>query len=245
MGQAGQSARREYERRRHADLQRRRQHYKWKLACVVTAPLLVYAVARAAFLEPFDRNASFLAGLLAVVVATKLASNLWGRKATTDAWRKGADGEELTARTLARLPVPYVSLHDLRIPGSRANIDHLVIGPSGVFTVETKHYAGDVEVKCGRAQRGGRSMSSVVEQAAGQAKVASGILGCVVRPIVCIQGGRVTGPLFSRPVVGKVRFCSDRHLNNVITSACGALSNEAVMGIVDLANRGFGVDDLT
>jgi hypothetical protein len=241
MGLAGQSARREYERRRHGDLQKRRLHYKWKLASIFIAPLLVFAVARAAFLEPFDGNASFLAGLLAFVVATKLASDLWGRKATTDAWRKGADGEELTARTLARLPAAYFSLHDLRIPGSRANIDHLVIGPSGVFTVETKHYTGDLEVRSGRAQRGGRSMSSVVDQAAGQAKVASDILGCAVRPIVCIQGGQVTGPLFSRPVVGKVRFCSDRHLNKVITSTKGALSNDAVIRFVDLANRGFGV----
>ncbi len=41
--------------------------------------------------------------------------------------------------------------HDRRWPGStRANVDHLVIGPPGVMVVDTKHGAGPVEVRNGR-----------------------------------------------------------------------------------------------
>ena len=36
-------------------------------------------------------------------------------------------------------------LHDRLIPGSSANIDHLAIGPAGVFVIDTKRYAGQVE----------------------------------------------------------------------------------------------------
>ena len=36
-------------------------------------------------------------------------------------------------------------LHDRRIPGTRANIDHLVISQAGVFVIDTKHYKGKVE----------------------------------------------------------------------------------------------------
>ena len=36
-------------------------------------------------------------------------------------------------------------LHDRRIPGSRANIDHLVISPAGVFVIDAKNYKGRVE----------------------------------------------------------------------------------------------------
>jgi hypothetical protein len=36
-------------------------------------------------------------------------------------------------------------LHDRRIPGSRANIDHLVVSQAGVFVIDTKHYKGRVE----------------------------------------------------------------------------------------------------
>jgi len=36
-------------------------------------------------------------------------------------------------------------LHDRRIPGSKANIDHIVISPAGVFVVDPKNYRGKVE----------------------------------------------------------------------------------------------------
>ena len=46
------------------------------------------------------------------------------------AWRRGAAGERRTARLLHPLQRHgWVVLHDLAVPGSRANIDHLVIGP--------------------------------------------------------------------------------------------------------------------
>jgi hypothetical protein len=38
-------------------------------------------------------------------------------------------------------------LHDCLIPGSRANIDHIAVGPTGIFTIETKNYAGTVRVR--------------------------------------------------------------------------------------------------
>ncbi len=36
-------------------------------------------------------------------------------------------------------------LHDRRIPGSKANIDHIVVGPAGVFAIDTKRYTGKIE----------------------------------------------------------------------------------------------------
>jgi Nuclease-related domain len=36
-------------------------------------------------------------------------------------------------------------LHDRRVPGTRANIDHLLISSSGVFVVDAKRYGGRVE----------------------------------------------------------------------------------------------------
>jgi len=38
-----------------------------------------------------------------------------------------------------------VVLHDRSIPGSRANIDHIAIVPSGVWIIDTKRYHGRVE----------------------------------------------------------------------------------------------------
>jgi hypothetical protein len=37
-------------------------------------------------------------------------------------------------------------LHDLAVPGSRANIDHMVIGPGGVFVIDSKQYRGRLQL---------------------------------------------------------------------------------------------------
>jgi len=64
------------------------------------------------------------------------------------AWAQGASGEEYVAERLAK----YLNdgarvLHDRRIIGSRTNIDHIVIAPSGVWVVDSKRgYRGNVAV---------------------------------------------------------------------------------------------------
>lgn len=61
---------------------------------------------------------------------------------STKAWERGAVGEELMARRLADLPDTFRVLHDRRIPGTRANIDHIAIGPSGIGVIDAKRYKG-------------------------------------------------------------------------------------------------------
>ncbi len=62
---------------------------------------------------------------------------------STTAWERGAVGEEKLARSLDGLVERGVRvLHDRRIPGSRANIDHMVVAPAGVFVVDAKRYKG-------------------------------------------------------------------------------------------------------
>lgn len=62
---------------------------------------------------------------------------------TTKAWATGAVGEERLGRRLDAAAGPLVRvLHDRRIPRSRANLDHLVVCPTGVFVVDAKRYQG-------------------------------------------------------------------------------------------------------
>ncbi len=62
------------------------------------------------------------------------------------AWATGAEGEERVGARLDRLVSESVRvLHDRRIPGSRANIDHLVVAPSGVHVIDSKKYQGRPE----------------------------------------------------------------------------------------------------
>jgi hypothetical protein len=63
------------------------------------------------------------------------------------AWARGADGEQFVAQSLTkRCAASVVLLHDRRIPGSRANIDHIAITAGGVWVIDSKRYTGKVAV---------------------------------------------------------------------------------------------------
>jgi len=56
-------------------------------------------------------------------------------------WGDGAEAERDTARRLARLPEPLWHVwHDLAT--KYGNLDHLVVGPAGVFVMDTKAWWG-------------------------------------------------------------------------------------------------------
>lgn len=62
---------------------------------------------------------------------------------STRAWQRGAVGEERLAQRLNKLTENGVRLlHDRRIPGTRANIDHLAVAASGVYVIDAKRYTG-------------------------------------------------------------------------------------------------------
>jgi hypothetical protein len=66
---------------------------------------------------------------------------------STRAWAVGSNGESLLGKQLNGLRDDGIAvLHDRRIPGSRANIDHIAISPSGVFVVDAKNYTGRVRL---------------------------------------------------------------------------------------------------
>lgn len=76
----------------------------------------------------------------AAVVAEKLAE-----RDNAATWVKGSEGESRLANWIAREVGDYViALHDRLIPGTRGNIDHLFVAPSGVWVVDAKAYTGRV-----------------------------------------------------------------------------------------------------
>ncbi len=74
-----------------------------------------------------------------------LLARALGLHTSERAWRIGADGEERVAARLAKLQKRdsrWRSLHAIPVGARGADIDHLVIGPGGVFTLNTKHHPG-------------------------------------------------------------------------------------------------------
>ena len=60
---------------------------------------------------------------------------------------KGARGEERVSGILKSLPASYHVFNDFN--AGRAHVDHVVVGPGGVFAVETKFWKGKVTIEDG------------------------------------------------------------------------------------------------
>ncbi len=73
-----------------------------------------------------------------------------------DAFFKGARGEESVAVLLAALPRGFHVFHDF-ICGSAGSIDHVAVGPNGIFVIETKCWAGEVTFEQGNILVNGSS----------------------------------------------------------------------------------------
>lgn len=63
------------------------------------------------------------------------------------AWKAGAEGEQRIGRRLEEWAAAGggMVLHDRSKPGSKANIDHIAVAPSGIYVIDAKRYDGKVE----------------------------------------------------------------------------------------------------
>jgi len=128
---------------------------------------------------------------------------------STKAWAKGSDGERRLAAHLAEsLEDRAVLLHDRKVPGTKGNIDHLVIASSGVWVVDAKNYKGKVE----RRDVGGLFKSDQRLYIAGRdrTKIAAGLswqvdavrqalseIEAPIRPVICFIAA--DWDLFAKP----------------------------------------------
>ena len=124
-GAPGASARREYEKRSARERSR-------KEAVVASDDAWRRSV----------RDEHPLVGRLASALTPK--PTIGPESRATAAWKQGATGELRVAEILDGLE-GISTIHDRRVPGSKANIDHLAVGPAGVYVIDAKKYAGGVE----------------------------------------------------------------------------------------------------
>ena len=124
-------------------------------------------------------NWRLVGGLVIVLGILSALVSLFVLPNDVRAWRTGAEGEVRTAGLLEPSRCWFVVLHDRRVPGRRENIDHVVIGPTGVFVVETKNYAGDLRVRDGELYVNGRRRAGVIDRSRRQATAVSSALNDV------------------------------------------------------------------
>ena len=106
---------------------------------------------------------------------------------STKAWDTGALGEERLGNRLNEFASDSLRvLHDRRIPGSRANIDHIAVTPTGVYVIDAKKYKGRPQLKVEggflrpRVEKllvGTRDCTKVVDGVLKQVDIVRGIVG--------------------------------------------------------------------
>lgn len=154
---------------------------------------------------------------------------------STKAWAYGARGERMLGALLDPLRSEGMAvLHDRRIPGSRANVDHLVVAAAGVFVIDAKNYKGRVECRDrggwfsidDRLYVGGRDRTSLVKGIARQADSVRGALSAEfadvpVTRVICFVDADWS--LFARPLrFGDVYVLWPRALTKLVRAE-GAL----------------------
>lgn len=106
-------------------------------------------------------------------------------------WERGAEGERRTAEALAALPAhEWTVFHDVPWPGrARANIDHVAVGPTGVFVIDSKHWSGAVTVRDGVLRQNGYRRDKTVSGAVEASSAVHSLLPSVrrkdVHPVLC------------------------------------------------------------
>jgi hypothetical protein len=111
---------------------------------------------------------------------------------TTKNWNVGAAAEEKVGSLMRGLDGIAV-LHDRIEPGrSRANIDHIVITPTGVIVVDTKKYKGMIDVSRSRLKVAGRDKTALVTSVERQAASLRPLLdGVSVASHLCFVSGDI------------------------------------------------------
>ncbi|WP_194927311.1 nuclease-related domain-containing protein [Catenulispora pinisilvae] len=166
---------------------------------------------------------------------------LLGLSTDATSWEVGARGERIVGRRLELLRRRgWEVLHSIPL-ASGADIDHLVIGPGGVFTVNTKHHArariwvaGDRVMVNGRYQPYIRNSR---HEAAAAARRLSAALGRAVevRGVVAFVA---PGSLTVREYPSDVLIATDGAIVRMLRRLPTVLSPDEVQAVFQVARRG-------
>jgi hypothetical protein len=224
-----------------------RKQYRAELALTHRSRLIWRAVKAAVPAVIVGILLDWRVGLLLALV---IAAADWGhcyRTTSAASWRKGAGGERRTARLLAPLAAKgYTLMHDRAIPRSRANIDHLVIGPSGVWVVDSKawHRKTSISGHGAKLWIGGRPATSLVQACEFETSAVTAALARVtgrpvrVQALMAVHGARLPrwgGPL----VVGGVMLMRARAVRRWIRNAPQVLDRVEAAALAEVLDRRF------
>jgi hypothetical protein len=165
---------------------------------------------------------------LAVFLGYRCIDDVFFLEAAADQYYGGAAGERGVGRMLARLPPGFHVFNNVRFPSG--DVDHVVVGPTGVFSIEPKNYSGTISVRDGHLIQNGQLLTrDPVRQSRLEARYISSLTGSPterlpVVPVVVFARARVR----VHDAVGGVTVVSLESLLDAILSHTPQLSQTTV-----------------
>jgi hypothetical protein len=192
-GTPGATAQAEYQRRRQAEYP----------AWARTRPLRVAATALAGLGGLIVATVVGLPVAAALPISAVITGVAWWRlrfrpSHEAQAWRRAAVGERFVARLLDPLAEQGWGVeHDLPVRGAKGNLNHVVIGPPGIFAIDVRHYRGRLRLSHDGLLWHGRTFLlptlSATRSKADRLQDRIGAPDVWVVPVVAVLGGMVPG----------------------------------------------------
>lgn len=166
-----------------------------------------------------------------------------GVKTDERANRIGADGEVGVARRLARLGPEWRALHAVPVGDRGSDIDHVVIGPGGVFTINAKNHpqaavwVGGETVKVNGYNQPYVRNSRFEAQRAAKLLTAAAGFDVEVRGIVAIMGAHRGLTIKEQPRDGAVTVVPRKQVDAHLHTAPTVLGLPSIERIYEVARH--------
>jgi hypothetical protein len=108
------------------------------LPCIAVMLLLNIAFRNNSYLGLAVIGGAYILMNILFKVANMLKNRAWG-------YKLGLNGEKWVLKELQNLPDEYAVIPDIHLPGEITNIDCVVVGPTGLFLIETKNVGGEIK----------------------------------------------------------------------------------------------------
>lgn len=167
-----------------------------------------------------------------------LLARVLGMKTDERAWRVGAKGEEKVGKELLKLPEGWHVLHAIQVSDVGTDIDHVVIGPAGVFTLNTKRHPDGRVTVYERALYVNGAKVDYLQKSRGEARRATRLLSNACGFPVPVRSAIVFVDLADITDKGRpddVLVTTRRRLIDLLRSLPVSLSPDAVSTIQQLA----------
>lgn len=149
-------------------------------------PVLIGVIALLTIVVAWDvlglRGVPLVLVELGAIGAMLIGNRLYQDQA--DRWLRGAEGEKAVGAICAELETDgWYAIHDVSL--GRGNVDHILVGPGGIFTIETKSHRGRIPVD--------HIDPRMFKQAYAQKKLLERITGRDVKPLLVFSRAYLVG----------------------------------------------------